>query len=217
MTTQTVDPHQFVRRARQIKAQIPAILSQWGLLPKFKRWRLAQDPETGMVVLFGVLNNKHIATHTTTPFSNYFDPRLLHDLATELHVQVIPSANDGLRYVFVLERGQIDIEPAHIDYPFQDGEKPSVKVVPNTRPVPEVIVLKITPAPPIVAESVDDQTLVDRGVGAFLKVFDDIKLREEAAQPQPVQNPPEVVIEVEVEKPINQINLHRRSGDEKLS
>src|SRR5512135_925565 len=98
MITPIVDSPQFIRRARQIKAQIPLILSQWGLLPKFKRWRLAQDPGSGMVVLFGVLNNQYIATHTTTPFSNYFDPRLLRDLAAELHVQVISSANDGLRY-----------------------------------------------------------------------------------------------------------------------
>jgi len=215
MITQIVDPHHFVRRARQIKARIPVILSQWGLVPKFKRWRLAQDPETGMVILFGVLNNKYIATHTTTPFSDYFDPRLLHDLGAELHVQVIPSANDGLRYAFILERGQIDMEPAHVDYPFQDGNSSLVRVAHSAKPVPEVIVLKITPAPPIAAVNVDDQTLVDRGVGAFLKVFDDIKLRDDAAQPQPVQAPPDVVV-IEVEKPVNDINLHRRSGDEKI-
>jgi hypothetical protein len=215
MINQIVDPHHFVRRARQIKARLPVILSQWGLVPKFKRWRLAQDPETGMVILFGVLNNKYIATHTATPFSDYFDPRLLHDLAAELHVQVIPSANDGLRYAFILERGQIDMEPAHVDYPFQDGNSSLVRVARSAKPVPEVIVLKITPAPPIAADHVDDQTLVDRGVGAFLKVFDDIKLRDDAAQPQPIQSPPDVVV-IEVEKPVNDINLHRRSGDEKL-
>jgi hypothetical protein len=65
-----------------------------------------------MVVLFGVLNNKYIALHTTTPFSDYFDPRLLSDLSTELHVQVISSANDGLRYAFVLESGQLSLPPA---------------------------------------------------------------------------------------------------------
>src|SRR5512140_375767 len=109
MITPTVNLDHFISRAQQIKAQAPAILSQWGLLPKFKRWRLAQDPGTGMVVLFGVLNSKYIATHATTPFSDYFDPRLLHDLARELHVQVISSANDGLRYAFILERGQLGI------------------------------------------------------------------------------------------------------------
>jgi hypothetical protein len=213
MITQAVDPHHFVRRARQIKAQIPGILSQWGLVPKFKRWRLAQDPETGTVILFGVLNNKYIATHTTTPFSDYFDPRLLHDLATGLNVQVIPSANDGLRYAFILERGQIDIEPAHVDYPFLDGDSSFVKAVHSAKPVPEVIVLKITPAPPIVADSVDDQTLVDRGVGAFLKVFDDIKLRDDAAQPQPVQPPPDVVF-IEVGKLINDNTVERQSEED---
>ena len=108
MITQAVDPHHFVRRARQITAQIPTILFQWGLLPQFKRWRLVQDQETGMVVLFGVLDNQYITTHTPTLFSDYFDPRVLRDLATELHVQVISSSNDGLRYTFILERGQPD-------------------------------------------------------------------------------------------------------------
>ncbi|NCP86710.1 hypothetical protein GW781_08795 [bacterium] len=107
MSSQGVDPHHFVSRAHQIKAQLPTILSEWGLLPRFKRWRLAQDPDTGTAVLFGVLNNRYIAMHTTTPFSDYFDPRLLRDIATKLQVQVIPSANDGLRYAFILERGQV--------------------------------------------------------------------------------------------------------------
>ena len=194
MITQAIDPHHYVSRARQIKAQISTILSQWGLVPKFKRWRLAQDPETGMVVLFGVLNNKYIAMHTTTPFSDYFDPRLLHDLATELNVQVLSSANDGLRYVFILERGQIDVVPTHID-PFVDEDRLIVRVLYKEKPAPEAIEPKVTPAPLSAADSVDDQTLVVQGVGAFLKVFDDIKLRDEAAQPQPVQEPPKIVIE----------------------
>jgi hypothetical protein len=164
MITQAVDPHHYFSRARQIKTRIPSILSQWGLVPKFKRWRLAQDPETGMVVLFGVLNNKYIATHTTTAFSDYFDPRLLHDLETELQVQVISSASDGLRYVFVLERGQIDIEPTHVD-PFVDENKLVVRVVYKDKPLPEAMEPQITPALLHAANSVDDQTLVDRGVG----------------------------------------------------
>jgi hypothetical protein len=98
-----------MRRSRQIKIRIPILLSRWGLLPKFKRWRLAQDPETGMVVLFGVLNIRYIATHTTTPFSNYFDPSLLRDMAAELHVQVISSSNDGMRYAFILEKGRLGL------------------------------------------------------------------------------------------------------------
>jgi hypothetical protein len=62
-----------------------------------------------MVILFGVLNRRYIALHTTTPFSDYFDPRLLSDLSAELHVQVISSSNDGLRYVFILERCQLEL------------------------------------------------------------------------------------------------------------
>jgi len=107
MITQGIDPQQINRRVRQIKTRMPGLLSQWGLVPKFKRWRLTQDPDSGMVVLFGVLNNKYIATHSTLPFSDYFDPRLLHDLSTELHVQVVSSSSDGLRYAFILEMGEL--------------------------------------------------------------------------------------------------------------
>ena len=92
MTIQTIDPRHITQKTRQIRAQVSNVLTKWGLLPRFKRWRLTQDPETGMVVLFGILNNKYIATHTTTPFSDYFDPRLLHDLANELQVQVCKNS-----------------------------------------------------------------------------------------------------------------------------
>jgi hypothetical protein len=132
MITRTVESEYFFTRARQIKALTPPLLSQWGLIPKFKRWRLTQDPGTGMVVLFGVLNTKYIATHTTTPFSNYFDPRLLRDLATELHVQVISSANDGLRYAFILKKGQIGIPPVLKDLSeYQAADQSSLDEVPE--------------------------------------------------------------------------------------
>lgn len=76
-----------------------------------------------MVVLFGILNNKYIATHTSIPFSDYFDPRLLHDLANELQVQVVSCNGDGLRYAFILDRGQLGKLPTHIDFPFVDDGK----------------------------------------------------------------------------------------------
>ena len=91
---QTVDPTYLNRKARQIKARIPVLLSQRGLVPKFKRWRLAEDPETGLVVLFGELDSKYIVAHTTTPFNDYFDLSLLRDMETDLQVQVISSNNE---------------------------------------------------------------------------------------------------------------------------
>ena len=199
MITQIVDLKHFHQKARQIRARVPAILSQWGLPPKFNRWRLTQDPDSGMVVLFAVLNTKFIATHTATPFSNYFDPRLLHDLANDLDMQVVSCNSDGLRYAFILDRGQIDMLPTHIDYPFLDGDRLFVRVVYGDKPVPEVIEPQITPASLIAADIVDDQTLVHRGVGAFLKVFDDIKLRDDANSHPSVQGPPDVVV-IEAEK-----------------
>lgn len=128
MIMQTADPLQFGKKAQQIRAQVALVLKRWGLLPRFKRWRLTQDPDTGMVVLFGVLNNKYIATHTSTPFGDYFDPRLLHDLASELQLEVVSGNSDGLRYAFILERGKVEVVPPEIDYPFHDGARVSIRV-----------------------------------------------------------------------------------------
>src|SRR5512144_3369092 len=120
MTIQTIDPRHFAQKARQLRAQAATILTRWGLLPRFKRWRLTQDPGTGMVVLFGILNDRYIATHTSIPFSDYFDTRLLHDLANELQLQVVSCNSDGLRYAFILDRGRFGKLQTHVDYPFID-------------------------------------------------------------------------------------------------
>lgn len=194
-----VDPNRFHQKARQIRARVPAILAQWGLPAKFNRWRLTQDPDSGMVVLFAVLNTRYIATHTTTPFNDYFDPRLLHDLSNDLHMEIVSCNTDGLRYAFILDRGQIDMLPSHIDIPFLDGDRLLVRVVYGDKPVPEVIEPQVIVAPLIAADIVDDQTLVHRGVGAFLKVFDDIKRRDDAALQHSVQDPLDVVV-IEAEK-----------------
>ncbi len=140
-----------------------------------------------MIVLFGILNNRYIATHTSIPFSDYFDPRLLHDLANELQVQVVSCNSDGLRYAFVLDRGQLGIIPTHIDFPFVDNGKLSVRVVYKDKPRP-------VPVAPVEVAIVEDQTFVRQVVGAFLKVFDDIKLRDDAALQLSAQNPPDIVI-----------------------
>lgn len=175
MTIQTVDPLQFGKKAQQIRAQVASVLKRWGLLPRFNRWRLTQDPETGMVVLFGILNNKFIATHTSIPFRDYFNPGLLHDLANAAQVQVVSCSSDGLRYAFVLERGQVvNTLPTHIDYPFMDGDRLVARVVYPKKSAIDEPEAQIAPAAPVA----DDQTTVDQGVGAFLKVFDDIKRKD---------------------------------------
>jgi len=107
-------------KARRIRTQVSTILQKWGLLPRFKRWRLTQDPETGMIILFGILNTEYIATRTSTPFSDYFDPRVLHDLANEIQVEVVSCNADGLRYAFILDRGRVDKVPAR-DFPVVDN------------------------------------------------------------------------------------------------
>jgi hypothetical protein len=213
MITQTVDSNYFMRRARQIKAQMPIFLSQWSLLSKFKRWRLAQDPGSGMVVLFGELNNRYIATHTTAPFSDYFDPRLMRDLAAELNVEVISSSNDGLRYAFVLERGRLSL-PQEIHAPVAGGGMAVPPITSETlepgvdQTLPEVvqeelIETRTAPTPLIVADIVEGQTLVDQGFGTLLKVFEESNLKDDAALPPTFQDPPDVV-DTEAEKLINE-------------
>jgi len=187
MITPTIEPHHFEQEARRVRSQVSKILTRWGLLPRFKRWRLTQDPDSGMIVLFGILNNRYIATHTSIPFSDYFDPRLLHDLASEMQLQVVACNSDGLRYAFILDRGQFGRLPTHIDFPFIDNGKLLVRVVYGDNP-------QTVPAPPIDIAMVDDHTLVHQGVGAFLKVFDDIKLRDDAASLLSAQNQPDIVV-----------------------
>jgi hypothetical protein len=187
MTSQTLDSLHFARKARRIRAQVSIILTRWGLLPRFKRWRLTQDPETGMIVLFGILNNRYIATHTSIPFSDYFAPPILHDLANELQVQIVSCNSAGLRYAFILDRGDLGRLPTHIDFPFIENGKLLVRVVYSANP-PSI------PAPPAGIAMVDDQSLVRQGVGAFLKVFDDIRLRDDAAVQLSAQNLPPIVV-----------------------
>jgi hypothetical protein len=190
MTTQTVDTEHFHQKARQIKARVPAILSQWGLPSKFNRWRLTQDPDSGMVVLFAVLNTRFIAAHTAAPFSDYFDTRLLHDLSNDLHMEVVSCNTDGLRYAFVLDRGQIDILPTHIDIPFLDNDKLLVQVVYEDIQDPEVTE-PLNTAQQLIAA---DQAQLHRGVGAFLKVLDDIKLIDDAFTNHTTQDMLDVVV-----------------------
>jgi hypothetical protein len=189
MIIQTVDPDYFNQKARHIRTQVSIVLIKWGLLPRFKRWRLTQDPDTGMIVLFGILNNRYIATHSSTPFSNYFDPRLLHDLENELQVQVVSCNSDGLRYAFILDRGQLRRLPTHIDYPFREGDKLFVRVVYSNKPVPQVALASLIPD-----GIVDDQTLANQGVEAFLKVFDDIKIKDDVTLLLSSQNLPGIVV-----------------------
>jgi hypothetical protein len=187
MITQTIEPHHFAQKARRIRAQVSTVLTKWGLLPRFKRWRLTQDPGTGMIVLFGILNNSYIATHTSIPFSHYFDPRVLHDLANELQVQVVSCNSDGLRYAFILDRGGLGGLPTHIDFPFIENGKLLVRVVYSDNP-------SAMTAPPVDIAIVDHHSLVRQGVGAFLKVFDDIKLKEDAALQLSAQHLPDIVV-----------------------
>lgn len=217
--TQTIDPRHFDKKARQIRRQVSTVLTKWELLPRFKRWRLTQDPDTGMIVLFGILNDRYIAAHTSTPFNSYFDPLLLRDLANELQVQVVSCNSDGLRYAFILDRGSLGKLPTHIEFPFQDGEKVFVRVVYDDKPLPDVVQPQVTPVLKVAPDVVDDHALVHDGVGAFLKVFDDIQIRDDAAQ-RSAQSLPDIVLidEDEFNKRVaeHEVNRQRRKHIRKL-
>jgi hypothetical protein len=189
MINQIIKTDRYEHQARIIRNQVSQVLKKWGLIPRFKRWRLAQDPDTGMIVLFGILNNKYIASNTTIPFSDYFDPRLLHDLADELQVQVVSCNGDGLRYAFVLERGQLEKLPTHIDFPYIDDGKLFVRVVYEDTQQPVATTVPVT-----IPAINNDLTFARQVTAAFLKVFDDIKLRDDAAILLAGQNPPDVMM-----------------------
>jgi hypothetical protein len=117
MVTRTIDSRGFAEKVRQIRARVPTVLAQWGLCSKFARWRLTQDPITGLVVLFGVLNNTLMTTHRSPPFNDYFDPRLLLDLGIALKMPVVSSDREGFCYAFILDRGQLGALPDRVDLP----------------------------------------------------------------------------------------------------
>ena len=117
MVSQTRDSQRFAEKVRQIRARVPALLAHWGLRSKFARWRLTQDPSTGLVVLFSVLSNEYSAAHPTTPFNDYFDPRVLLDLSIDLTVPVVSSDSEGFCYAFILDRGHLGPLPARVDLP----------------------------------------------------------------------------------------------------
>jgi hypothetical protein len=184
--TRTIEQENFDHETQRIRVGVSAVLKKWGLLPRFKRWRLAKDPDTGMVVFFGILNNGYIAAHTPIPFSDYFRPRVLHDLANQLQVQVVSCNTDGLRYAFVLDRGRLDNLPTHIDFPYVDHDKLSLRVVYPDPP----------PSRPASAadRAIADHNAIRRGAQAFLKVFDDIQLKNDAAALLAAQSLPDIVL-----------------------
>ncbi len=140
MLTHTHATQRFAEKVRQIRARVPAVLARWGLHPKFARWRLAQDPSTGLVVLFGVLNKEYIAADPTTPFNDYFDPRVLFDLSDDLTLPVVSSDSEGFWYAFILDRGQLGPLPAREDLSSLDAKEPIAWVWHESG---------VVPAPPI--------------------------------------------------------------------
>jgi hypothetical protein len=135
MVTPMFDPHYFSKKAKQIRAHVSTALTERGLLPKFTGWRLAQDPSTSLVVLFGILNDKYIAAHTQTGLDAYFDPGLLHDLATDLQIQVIPSRRDGLHYAFVLYQGELGQQIVPLDFSDLQPHEPPAGQIGNHKPL----------------------------------------------------------------------------------
>ena len=105
---------------------------------------------------------------------------------------MVSCNSDGLRYAFVLDRGQLEKLPTHIDFPFIDNGKLSVRVVYSDPPqLPSVLP---APALPVDVAMLDNRTFLRQVVGAFLKVFDDIKLKDDAILQLSAQNLPDIVV-----------------------
>lgn len=185
--TQVIELHPMDQKARQIKAGVSTVLTKWGLLPRFKHWLLTQDPGTGMIVLFGVLNHGYIAEHTSIPLSDYFDPRLLHDLENELQVQVVSGDSDGLRYAFILDRGRFEGIPVHTDPSLLDDDKLLVRVVYGAIP-------QSVPATPVDTALIDEEFMVRHNVSALVKFFDNTVYEEDAAIQFVAQKLPGIVV-----------------------
>jgi hypothetical protein len=184
--TRTIEQEGYDHETQRIRVGVARILRKRGLLPRFKRWRLAQDPDTGMVVFFGVLNHGYIAAHASAPFSDYFNPRVLHELANQLQVQVVSCNTDGLRYAFILDRGRLDKLPTHVDFPYVDDNRLSLRVVYRDTPPSR-------PASPVNSE-IADHNAIRRGAQAFLKIFEDIQLKSDAAALLSAQSSPDIVL-----------------------
>jgi len=210
MIPTTIDPRHFNPKVRRIRIKVSAVLKKWGLLPRFKRWLLTQDPGTGMIVLFGILNNKYIATHTSHLFSEYFDAHMLHELANDLQIEVVSCNSDDLRYAFILDRGTLVKLPTHIEYPFVQGDKVFVGVVYAEQPIPELINPQIKSVPPVAEGSVEYRTQVSRDVAAFLKIFNDTRLKGEADSRLSAQGLPDIVA-------IDEAEFNKRVAEHKLT
>ena len=212
MTTRTVDAKGFHQKARQIRARVPAILSQWGLQPRFSRWRLTQDPDSGMVVLFAVLDTTNMASHGAAPLSDYFDPRLLHDLADDLHLRIVSSSSDGPRYVFILDPGSVGTLLPYMDLPFLDLGRLLVGAIRKDESVDRWRIPHVVPALPAHIEIIDDLIPASRSAGAFLEVLDGVAPTGDGAFGLSAQRLPGPVV-VDEEGFYKRVAAHRADRD----
>lgn len=201
--TQTIEQYRFDQKALHVRAQVSTLLTRWGLLPRFKHWLLTKDPDTGMIVLFGILNHRYIAAHTSTPFSDYFDPHVLHDLEHELQVQVVTGDSDGLRYAFILDRGRFQGIRAQAGHLFTENGKLLVRVVYKDHP-------HFVPVPLVAAATIDDHMRVHQNVRALVKFPYNNKPGDDTATQFPVHYVPDNVV-------IDQVEFNKQTREHESS
>ncbi len=130
------DLRRFAPAMRRVMARTPQVLTQRRLTPKFREWLVTREDETGLTVAFGVLDDDYLVRHTQTPLTAYFRPDVLHDLSTLLDgMPVFPSNTSGMRYAFVLDRGQFGQLPGSVDFPSPLRGQMLIGVTYNHRPV----------------------------------------------------------------------------------
>jgi hypothetical protein len=158
MMSQKVELDYFHQVARQIRTSLPTKLARWGLTPKFNRWHLTKDLDSGMVVLFAVMNVRDIS-----PRTSFFASQLLSDLTNDFRMQVAPCTNDGPSQAFILDRGHVDTSPAPIDLSFLDGDGLCLRAVNGERPIADMMVPQIPLYPHSAKDMLGDQLLVNQG------------------------------------------------------
>ena len=102
MITQSIATDYFVSKSKHM----PALLPQRSLLSRFTHRQLIQDSETGMRIQYGVPDNQFVTTHSSTLFSDCFDPVLSCNMLAKQNTPAISSSEEDLRCNLIIDRNQ---------------------------------------------------------------------------------------------------------------
>jgi FtsK/SpoIIIE family len=101
MTLQTTSiRHKDLLRAQQIASRLPELFQNRNLVPAFSGFSICQYPGLNVTILIAALDTDRIGDH-----ARYVDPRLRHQLSTDLGgLRCYLSNTTGIRYVILLSQ-----------------------------------------------------------------------------------------------------------------